>query len=56
MAEKRIRQSHEIINSQRAGDTEVVLGYSTTEVFPYATWKCCAQTWALFFYLKFPSI
>ncbi|MCQ4720666.1 hypothetical protein NE659_25720, partial [Flavonifractor plautii] len=24
------------------GDTEVVLGYSPTEVSPYVTWKCYA--------------
>ena len=113
MAEKRMCQSYEIIDSQRVGDTEVVLGYSPKEVSPYVTWKCYAydnfqgynygryfgdeesarrnmkqrveelreelppghpdwkprkrnrdpgmsrwraQTWALFFYLKFPSI
>ena len=35
-------QSYEIIDSQRVGDTEVVLGYSPTEVSPYVTWKCYA--------------
>lgn len=35
-------QSYEIIDSQRVGDTEVVLGHSPTEVSPYVTWKCYA--------------
>ena len=39
---KRMCQSYEIIDSRRVGDTEVVLGYSPTEVSPYVTWKCYA--------------
>ncbi|MFR3921648.1 MAG: hypothetical protein ACLTYN_06365 [Dysosmobacter welbionis] len=31
---KRMCQSYEIIDSRRVGDTEVVLGYSPTEVSP----------------------
>ena len=42
MAEKRMCQSYEIIDSQRVGNTEVVLGHSPTAVPPYATWKCYA--------------
>ena len=42
MAEKRMCQSYEIIDSQRVGDTEVVLGYCPTEASPYVTWKCYA--------------
>lgn len=52
---KRMCQSYEIIDSRRVGDTEVVLGYSPTEVSPYVTWKCYAydnfpgvQLWPLF--------
>lgn len=39
MSEKRMCQSYEIIDSCRVGNTEVVLGYSPTEVSPYVTWK-----------------
>lgn len=42
MLGKRMCQSYEIIDSQRVGDTEVVLGHSPTEVSPYVTWKCYA--------------
>ena len=42
MSGKRMCQSYEIIDSRRVGDTEVVLGYSPTEVSPYVTWKCYA--------------
>ena len=40
LAEKRICQSYEIIDSQRVGDTEVVLGHSLSAASPYVTWKC----------------
>ena len=42
MSGKRMCQSYEIIDSRRVGNTEVVLGYSPTEVSPYVTWKCYA--------------
>ena len=35
MSGKRMCQSYEIIDSRRVGNTEVVLGYSPTEVSPY---------------------
>lgn len=43
MSGKRMCQSYEIIDSRRVGDTEVVLGYSPTEVSPYVTWKSYAH-------------
>lgn len=43
---KRMCQSYEIIDSRRVGDTEVVLGYSPTEVSPYREAARDAETFS----------
>lgn len=37
---KEINAGYEIIDRQRAGNAEIVLGYNARAPEPYVTWKC----------------